>query len=98
MSGGSWEYLYAKMRTAADRLSRSEDPLRRALVGKMLLLSEAMRAIELVDSYDRATGGDRAAILKALGMEYDPEMQHEFGRDMELAHARLREIVGDDPV
>ncbi len=68
MSGGSYDYLYAKMQEAADRLSQPHhSPLRRAFAKRLVLFADAMQVIEWVDSCDRSKGEEDEAIERALG-------------------------------
>ncbi len=67
MSGGSWDYLYGKVEEAADRLTREESPLRRALGKHLLLVAHALHDIEWTDSGDCGKGSEDPAIQKALG-------------------------------
>ena len=67
MSGGSWDYIYGKFSEVGRRLSADSCPYRRALAAKVLEVSDAMYAIEWVDSGDNAEGSDILAIKKALG-------------------------------
>ena len=66
MSGGSWDYVYRRIQDAADGLSFSKDPLRRAFGEHLKLVATAMHDIEWVDSCDYGPGDDVESIRKAL--------------------------------
>ena len=63
MSGGSWDYLYSKVREAGERLAHDRDPLRRAMAPRVEALAVAMRAIEWNDSGD---GADEDTAIRAF--------------------------------
>ena len=67
MSGGSWDYFYSRCKDVAEELSGESCPLRRAFGAHMLIVSEAMHAIEWVDSGDKGSGEEMDLIRKALG-------------------------------
>jgi hypothetical protein len=103
MSGGSWNYIYARFEETAGRLLESKEPLRRALSRKVFQLSEAMRAIEWVDSCDSTKGDDRKLIEQFLGgdaaalelkevVEGAKAHLSELTRAIETAEARLAEL------
>jgi hypothetical protein len=67
MSGGSWDYAYFKVEEIAERLERSNQPLRRNLGAHLRKVALALRDIEWVDSGDLGEGKEQAAILEVLG-------------------------------
>ncbi len=67
MSGGSWNYLYAKVQDAADQLDGSPTMIRRAFGKHLRLIAEALHDIEWVDSCDYGRGDEEKAIRAALG-------------------------------
>ena len=85
MSGGSWNYLYADLENAANRLNSSGDPHRQALGRVMSRLATAMHAIEWVDSCDWGSPDDVVAIEKALGPDAVPLVLAELERDINEA-------------
>lgn len=69
MSGGSWDYLYQKLFDAGLRLKKEPDQLRQKLGNHLLVVGEAMEAIEWVDSMDWGPGDEIPAIKKALAIK-----------------------------
>lgn len=67
MSGGSWGYLYEKLGDAAQKLTDSRCPHRRALGTRLKKYCDALYAVEWVDSCDWSPGDEIGAIRKALG-------------------------------
>ncbi len=67
MSGGAWNYFYARLGDAADRLDEDRDPLRRALGAALRPFVAALHDVEWVDSGDYGPGGEHDAIRVALG-------------------------------
>jgi hypothetical protein len=66
MSGGSWEYLYARVNEAAERLQGDRNLARRAFGRHLLVVAAALKAIEWVDSGDRSAPEDELAIAAVL--------------------------------
>ena len=74
MSGGSYDYAYARVQSFAEELLRNEDTepsgdssaLRMQFVQHLYLVARAMQAIEWVDSCDRSPGDENQAILACL--------------------------------
>lgn len=52
MSGGSWDYLYGRVRDAAERLQAEPSALRQDLGRHVALVATALRAVEWLDSGD----------------------------------------------
>jgi len=88
MSGGSWEYSYARIEEIADRLMEERDVHRRALGHHMALIAEAMHAIEWVDSGDCSSPHDVDAIKAVLV----PGLK---GKCLELLIADARGVVAE---
>lgn len=71
MSGGSWDYVSDNIECVAHRLCNSDVNtscylLRRALGNQLLLIAEALHAIEWVDSCDWGNGDEREALEKCF--------------------------------
>jgi len=72
MSGGSWEYEYARLEDLAQRLGDQRAAKRRALGRHISLIAKALHDIEWVDSGDYGPGDEVAAIdtvIKGTGLE-----------------------------
>ena len=69
MSGGFYDYAYARVEDFAkdDRLART--PERRAFAALLSDVAEAMHDIEWVDSEDYDSGAENAAIERCLSKE-----------------------------
>ena len=93
MSGGSWEYVYHHLDEAADKLSRSAKPERKALGKKMELMSKAMHDIEWTDSGDYDDDGDQLAIRAALGKDAPALILTELIAEAKQAHANLAKAI-----
>lgn len=52
MSGGSWGYIYSRVRDAAERLQAEPSPLRQEFGRHLALVATALRAVEWLDSGD----------------------------------------------
>ena len=72
MSGGSYNYAYSKVQDMAEdpRVAKGS-PLRRAFSRHLLLVAEAMRAVEWMDSCD--TSSDEDEIRAVLGPHAEME-------------------------
>ncbi len=67
MSGGSYDYAYLKVDDMAHNLRQlATDPLRRAFHDHLLLVSQAMRAVEWVDSHDWGKGEEAGPVRAVL--------------------------------
>ena len=67
MSGGSYDYLYGRVRDMAGEIrDQHTNPLRRAFAEHLRLVADAMHDIEWVDSSDYGPGDEDAAIRKVL--------------------------------
>ena len=68
MSGGSYDYAYAKINDLADQIesSGSRNPLRLAFAKHLRLCAEAAHDIEWVDSCDYGKGQEVEAIRKVV--------------------------------
>jgi hypothetical protein len=95
MSGGSYDYLYSKMQDAADTLSHSGNPLRRAFAKKLELFAEAMHDIEWVDSCDKSPGDEVKAIEAALGKGAKALELSELIEEAQDVNARLTQALID---
>jgi hypothetical protein len=74
MSGGSYDYAYARVQDMAGRLmSANETPLRRAFGEHLRLVADAMQTVEWVDSCDFHLGDEDEPIRKCIapGAEAD---------------------------
>ena len=96
MSGGSWDYLCWKMEDAADSLTHSGNPLRRAFGKKMKLYADAMHDIEWVDSGDFGEGDDEAAIKKALGESANELVMTELIEEANEVIDKLEKYMDDE--
>jgi hypothetical protein len=94
MSGGSYDYLYSKVKDMAEALDRKgESALRRAFGRHLKLIAEAMYDIEWVDSGDYAKGDEEEAIRKALSNESDMKELAILLEDARETHRKLGEII-----
>lgn len=91
MSGGSYDYAYARVENFAHELRATDNPLRRAFRSHLLLVAKAMHDIEWVDSCDYAPGDENEAIRAALGTNADAAQMAEIAVD-------LRRLVGEAEV
>ncbi len=66
MSGGSWDYFYRDVAEISERLSDENCVYRKSLGNKMKLISEALKAVEWVDSGDWGQGDDIELIKKCF--------------------------------
>ena len=71
MSGGSYDYLYNKIEDAAHQIGRGHKEgetamLRLAFADHLLLVADAMHAVEWVDSGDYGSGDEDDAIRACL--------------------------------
>ena len=62
MSGGSYDYAFAKVDEMAERLTNDRDPARVAFGVFLRKVAKAMHDIEWVDSCDYSPGDELAAI------------------------------------
>lgn len=86
MSGGSLDYVYARVEDAAMNVaSRAQTPLHRAFAMHLHKVAKALRDLEWMLSCDTAEGSEIEAIRAAL-----PE-----GAELECATARAREALAD---
>ena len=65
MSGGSYEYIYAKVDDVADMIGGT--PMRDAFSAHLKKVAKALHDIEWVDSCDYAKGDEDLAILAVVG-------------------------------
>lgn len=75
MSGGSYDYVYARFGDFAESLRRQkEDPRRAAFAKLVILVADAARDIEWVDSGDCSPGDEHASIDACFKfLEADPD-------------------------
>jgi len=95
VSGGSWDYAYAKIEPIAEKLLEQNDPRRRALGNLLMQIKHALHDIEWVDSGDYGSGDDFAAITASLG---GPQAAAQKALEMMVVTAeehmkQLRELV-----
>lgn len=90
MSGGSWNYVYESVEFAANRLRKSDDPLRVAFGDHLLRVSVALHDIEWVDSCDYALGDEVESIRACLPA--GAELESALGRADE-ALAQLAAVI-----
>ena len=95
MSGGSWDYVYAKVDDAADILLDQMDPLRKALGARLKLFARALHDIEWVDSCDKSPGDEVPAILAALGDAMPAAVVTAEVEEAEARVARWRRLALD---
>ncbi len=92
MSGGSYEYAFEHLKDLEGEIrTRTEDPLRLAFADLLGKCAEAARAIEWVDSWDRAPGSEYEEISRALN--FNPEMA--VVRQVYKIVARATEALGE---
>lgn len=91
MSGGSWDYAYRDVAELADRLLADRDPLRHAFGFHLAKVSEALRAIEWVDSADLGAGDEADAIRACLAP--DAEVRA-LEADLRAIMARAAQLLG----
>lgn len=94
MSGGSWNYFYCKLEDNADSLKESPDPLRRALGVQMQKMSEAMHAIEWVDSCDWGAGDEIEPIKKCLDFDAASELVVQLQKQLNKLQEDVNEVQG----
>ena len=97
MSGGSWEYFYARLDDVATRLCSSRDPLRRAFGKHLEKCSEALHDIEWVDSGDYGIGDEAKAIKVALGKDSPALVLEESRKHAEAALEQLKSALAELP-
>lgn len=70
MSGGSYDYLYGRVQDAARILSRKTQPDYRRAFGSLLMkVSEALHAVEWVDSGDYGEHDDKEKIMECISSQ-----------------------------
>jgi hypothetical protein len=94
MSGGSWNYFSYKLDEVIDKLALSPNPLRRAMIAKMRLLSEALSAIEWVDSGDYGKDDDKEAITRFLEYNGNEAIKAEIEATAKQAIADIEALSG----
>lgn len=93
MSGGSWDYVYARLQDVAIRLASSSSYDRRALGVLVDRVAQAMREIEWEDSGD---GGQEAeAIREALGTARFPLVAQLLRNDLDRIVAEATKLLGE---
>jgi hypothetical protein len=101
MSGGSYDYLYRNIGEAAGQVNtraRTQGPLRAAFAKHLLLVAEAMRKVEWVDSCDSAPGDEDDAIRACLAPGAELESAREaLVKSMAQAQATLDKIATVKP-
>lgn len=95
MSGGSMDYVYGKVRDAAEGM-RVHTPLRRAFRDHLLLVADALHDIEWVDSCDYGPGDEVAAIRKVFENADTPEVPA-LMEDARALRDALNAILNDAP-
>ena len=95
MSGGSYDYLCYKMEDAADRLSQSKCPHRRAFAVLMYKCATAMHDVEWVDSGDMSEGDDIEAISAALGGVDTTELITSYRNEAQALVERLDAMLAN---
>ncbi len=98
MSGGSYDYLYARVENAAGSIicrSAPETSLVRAAFAKhLMLVARALHEIEWVDSGDSSPGGEVEAIRDCLApgaeLETATTIAERAARELEQVLARAR--------
>ncbi len=66
MSGGSYDYAYARVEEMAAKLKEQKDPLRIAFGRHLEAVAKAMHDVEWVDSCDYEKGDDVEAIERVV--------------------------------
>ena len=69
MSGGEYDYAYARVEEFAQHPNLARTPERRAFATLLSDVAEAMHDIEWVDSCDYSPGDENAAIERCLSKE-----------------------------
>lgn len=95
MSGGSWDYLCYKMEEAADRLSHSKCPHRKAFAILMYKCATAMHDIEWVDSCDKRDGDEIEAISAVLGGVDTTELITSYRNEAQALVERLDAMLAN---
>jgi hypothetical protein len=86
MSGGSMNYLYSRVQSAS---FDTNTPERRAFRKHLMLVADALRAIEWVDSGDSGPGDENPAIRAVLARG------DVLGAAIENAHSALRDLQAE---
>ena len=92
MSGGSWDYVYGKVKDSADRLRHSPDAIRRAFGDHLILCAKALHDIEWVDSSDMSDGDERPAIEAVLGVQARVLELEQLQRAIEVLIAQYQRL------
>ena len=99
MSGGSYDYAYLRVEELADEieLRAGDDPRRVAFAHLLHKCADAAKAIEWVDSFDRAQGSEHEAI-DAVVSRSDSLAAAKAGvlRAIEKAEAMVQSLDGED--
>jgi hypothetical protein len=88
VSGGSLDYVYSNVKEAADRIMDDDRPLYRAFGKHLVLVADALHAVEWEYSNDCGKGTAEPNIKKVLG---DSEQQ----RRLEEILADMRKVNAD---
>jgi hypothetical protein len=92
MSGGSYDYAYARVQDmASSMLNRDASPLRVAFARHLKKVADAMQAVEWVDSCDSARGDEDEPIRACIASGAEAEAAREA---LELAMRRAEEVLG----
>ena len=94
MSGGSYDYAYAKVQEVADRLINQKDDLRRAFGEHLQLVAKAMHDVEWVDSGDFGQGGDVNAIQAVVARPKEKRIEL-LKKDAQKIIDKLERILND---
>lgn len=92
MSGGSYDYFYFKLEEMATSI-RPITPLRKAFCTQLLKAAKACHDIEWVDSGDKVSGDEDAAIRECLGEACDKLCLQEAIKDAEKALWELDKAI-----
>ena len=92
MSGGSWDYEYARLFELADSLKHQKCPYRRAMEEPVRLLAQAMHDIEWVDSHDLGKGEDLKAIKAFLGEDSQSDRNRQVVKEDKQVIEKLKQF------
>lgn len=89
MSGGSLDYVYSRVQDAADRIKGDDRPMYRAFAKHLILVADALHAVEWEYSSDYAKGEAEADIKKVLGDSQQQRHLEEILTDMRKVHSAI---------
>jgi hypothetical protein len=93
MSGGSLDYVYFKVEEASERIGCSENPLHRAFADHLVIVSEALKAVEWNYSGDTGEEPANLAIRKVLGDSAEAKALDILKQDAQKLIADLEKYI-----